>query len=147
MSLFSLQDYPIDPDAMRERLVDPDCGGYATFEGWVRNHNEGRAVLRLEYEAYAPLAKAEGQKVVAEALRRYDVRHAVCAHRVGVLNIAGMAVWVGVSAVHRDDAFKACRYIIDEVKHRLPVWKKEYYTDGDAQWVNCAACATHTPSI
>jgi molybdopterin synthase catalytic subunit len=72
------------------------------------------------------------------------MKNAVCIHRVGILEIGDLAVWVGVSAGHRDEAFKACRYIIDEIKHRVPVWKKEYYSGGDSGWVNCEACANHT---
>jgi molybdopterin synthase catalytic subunit len=146
MSDFALQDSPIDTGIARRRLTDPECGAFATFEGWVRNRNEGKDVLRLEYEAYGPLAQKEGERVLAEAMRKFDIRHAVCVHRTGVLEISDLAVWVGVSAPHRDAAFRACRYIIDEIKHRLPVWKKEYYADGDAQWVNCAACAANAPS-
>lgn len=141
MSTFRLQDHAIDTIALREQLHDPACGAFASFEGWVRNHNEGQAVRRLEYEAYAPLAISEGEQVIAEAMQRFEIRHAVCSHRVGVLAVGDLAVWVGVSAEHRGDAFKACRYIIDEIKQRLPVWKKEHYSSGAAQWVNCTACA------
>ena len=122
-------------------LADPACGGYASFEGWVRNHNEGRRVLRLEYEAYEALALKEGERIVAEALERFGVRRIACVHRVGELAIGELAVWVGVSAAHRDEAFAACRYVIDEVKQRLPIWKKEHYPEGDSGWVNCERCA------
>jgi molybdopterin synthase catalytic subunit len=67
--------------------------------------------------------------------------HAACVHRVGDLRVGELAVWVGVSAPHRDEAFRACRYIIDEVKHRVPIWKKEHYVNGDSGWVNCERCA------
>ena len=140
MILFTLQDEPIDVPHARIALADPQCGGYASFEGWVRDHHEGRAVEKLEYEAYAPLAVREGETVIAEAMQRFDIAHACCIHRVGALAIGEMAVWVGVSAAHRDAAFRACRYIIDEIKHRVPVWKKEYFTDGTSEWVNCAGC-------
>jgi molybdopterin synthase catalytic subunit len=78
---------------------------------------------------------------VAEAIARFGVARAACVHRVGELAVGELAVWVGVSAPHRDEAFRACRYIIDEVKHRLPIWKKEHYLDGDSGWVNCERCA------
>jgi adenylyltransferase/sulfurtransferase len=107
----------------------------------VRDHNEGRSVARLEYEAFEDLAVKEGERIVAEAAARFDVKHAACVHRVGSLGIGDLAVWVGVSAVHRGEAFAACRYIIDAVKYRLPIWKKEHYTDGDSGWVNCEHCA------
>jgi adenylyltransferase/sulfurtransferase len=129
------------PEDLRRTVEDPACGGYATFEGWVRDHNDGRRVRRLEYEAYVELAVKEGERIVAEALRRFGVRHARCVHRVGDLALGELAVWVGVSAGHRAEAFAACRYIIDEVKHRVPIWKKEHYVDGDSGWVNCERCA------
>jgi molybdopterin synthase catalytic subunit len=141
MRAFSMSSEPFAPDALRAELADPACGGYAAFEGWVRNHNEGRQVLRLEYEAYEPLAIKEGERIVAEAVVRFGVRRAACVHRVGSLAIGELSVWVGVSAMHRDEAFAACRYIIDEVKHRVPIWKKEHYDDGDSGWVNCERCA------
>jgi len=141
MSSFSFSAEPFSPEALRPSLADPACGGYASFEGWVRDHNEGRGVLKLEYEAYEALAVKEGERIVAEALERFGVRRIGCVHRVGELAIGELAVWVGVSAAHRDEAFAACRYVIDEVKHRLPIWKKEHYVDGDSGWVNCERCA------
>ena len=133
----------IEPAALQESLQDPGAGGYCSFEGWVRNVNEGRGVERLEYEAYEPLVIAEGEKVLAEARAKYPYLEARCVHRTGLLEIGDLAVWVGVAAAHRDEAFKACRYIIDELKVRLPIWKKEHYVDGDSGWVNCERCAEH----
>jgi molybdopterin synthase catalytic subunit len=122
-------------------LRDAAAGGFVSFEGWVRDHNEGREVTALEYEAYPALALTEGDRIVAEALERFPIKRALCIHRVGALQLTDMAVWVGVSAMHRGEAFDACRYIIDEVKHRLPIWKKEHYLSGDSGWVNCEHCA------
>ena len=139
--LFRLSADPVDPAALRASLADRSCGGYASFEGWVRDHNEGRRVTHLEYEAFEPLAVKEGERVLAEAVERFGVERVACVHRVGDLALGDMAVWVGVSARHRHEAFLACRYIIDEVKHRLPIWKKEHYEDGDSGWVNCERCA------
>jgi len=127
---------------LQDELRDPQCGGYASFEGWVRDHNEGQRVEHLEYEAFAPLAIKEGERIVAEAIARFGIEHAMCVHRVGDLAIGDMAVWVGASSRHRHEAFLACRYIIDEVKHRVPIWKKEHYVSGDSGWVNCERCAT-----
>jgi len=143
MSRFRLQSTPIVADPHAAGLTDPASGGYVSFEGWVRNHNEGREVRRLEYEAMSGLAEREGERIIAEACARYGVTHAVCVHRVGELAVGELAVWVGVSAGHRDEAFRACRYIIDEVKHRVPIWKKEHYQQGNSGWVNCERCATH----
>jgi molybdopterin synthase catalytic subunit len=131
----------IDPDELRKTLFDPGAGAYSSFEGWIRNENEGQAVLRLEYEAYVPLAISEGENILAEAKQRFPHLHAHCVHRTGLLEIGDCAVWVGVSSPHRDEAFQACRYIIDQLKVRLPIWKKEHYVDGHSGWVNCERCA------
>ncbi|MDY6948613.1 MAG: molybdenum cofactor biosynthesis protein MoaE [Pseudomonadota bacterium] len=128
-------------DSYRRELADDAAGGYASFEGWVRNHNEGLAVTRLEYEAFEALANKEGERIVNEAMQRFGVLKAACVHRIGSLAIGDVAVWVGVSSKHRAEAFAACRYIIDEVKHRVPIWKKEHYVNGDSGWVNCERCA------
>jgi len=141
MRPFAFSSEPLVPEDGRRALEDPVAGGYASFEGWVRDHNEGRRVQRLEYEAFEALAVKEGERIVAEAVERYGVTRAACVHRVGALGIGDLAVWVGASAAHRGEAFAACRYIIDEVKHRVPIWKKEHYTDGDSGWVNCERCA------
>jgi molybdopterin synthase catalytic subunit len=138
---FSLQDTPLEPQRLLAALRHPSCGGYVSFEGTVRDHNEGRAVLRLEYEAFAPLAVREGERILTSACAEFGLEHAACAHRVGALGIGDLAVWVGVGAPHRGEAFEACRYIIDHIKHRVPIWKKEYYEDGDSGWVNCEYCA------
>ena len=134
---------PIDTALLQRSLANPAAGGYCAFEGWVRNENEGHVVERLEYEAYEPLVIEEGQKVLAEAKARFPYLEAHCVHRVGLLEIGECAVWIGVASKHRDEAFKACRYIIDEIKVRLPIWKKEHYADGDSGWVNCERCASH----
>jgi molybdopterin synthase catalytic subunit len=141
MSGFRFSHTPLEPERLRAALADPTCGGYAAFEGWVRDHNEGASVRRLEYEAFEALAVREGERILAEAVERFGVARVACAHRLGELAVGELAVWVGVSAPHRDEAFRACRYIIDEVKHRLPIWKKEHYLSGDSGWVNCERCA------
>ncbi len=144
MSAFRFSATAFDPATLREALADPAAGGYAAFEGWVRNHNDGLAVTRLEYEAYEALAVKEGERIIEEARLRFPILSAACVHRVGPLGIGELAVWVGVSSHHRDEAFAACRFIIDEVKQRVPIWKKEYYVNGDSGWVNCERCADHT---
>lgn len=139
---FRFTEVAIDTVAARRDLLDRGAGGYVSFEGWVRDFNEGQEVIRLEYEAFQALAVNEGERILAEALQRYPIKHAACIHRVGSLDLTDMAVWVGVSAAHRGEAFDACRYIIDEVKHRVPIWKKEHYRSGNSGWVNCEHCAT-----
>ena len=136
MNRFVLTDTPFDTAALRAGLLDARVGAYASFEGWVRDHNEGRAVNGLRYEAYAAMAQAEGARILDEAAQRFGILDARCVHRIGDLAIGELAVWVGVSAAHRDAAFAACRYIIDEVKARVPIWKHERYAEGDAGWLH-----------
>lgn len=143
MKPFAITTTPIDLAVLRERLLDQRAGGYVAFEGWVRDTNEGRSVRHLEYEAYPALAEKEGARIIAEANERFPIVAAACVHRTGDLDLKGIAVWVGVCAVHRGEAFDACRYIIDAVKHRVPIWKKEHYTDGNSGWVRCEHCAGH----
>lgn len=136
MADFALSETPLDLDAWRARVLDPRAGGYASFEGWVRDHHAGRSVDGLDYEAYEALAAREGERILAEAKARFDIIAACCVHRVGTLAIGDLAVWVGVSAAHRGAAFDACRYVIDEVKRRVPIWKREHYREGDADWLH-----------
>ena len=143
MSAFRFSHAPLDGANLRAELIDTHCGGFTAFEGWVRDHNEGQQVTHLEYEAFEALGIREGERIVAEACERFGVSRALCVHRLGDLQLREIAVWVGVAAAHRDEAFKACRYIIDEVKHRVPIWKKEHYLSGDSGWVNCERCAEH----
>jgi adenylyltransferase/sulfurtransferase len=141
MLRFEFSRSSLDTARLAGTLADRRCGGYCSFEGWVRDHNEGRSVLRLEYEAFEALATKEGERILEEARQRFGVENLACVHRIGELGIGELAVWVGVSGAHRDEAFRACRYVIDEVKHRLPIWKKEHYHRGDSGWVNCERCA------
>lgn len=138
--MFRLTHSPIDAQSLSASCESPRAGALVVFEGRVRDHNDGRPVVKLEYEAYETLALEEGNRILAESLKRFPVTAAVCVHRVGPLAVGETAVWIGVSAAHRKAAFAACEYIIDEVKTRVPIWKKELYADGDAGWVNAAAC-------
>lgn len=133
---FVLADAAFDTAPLREALLSPRAGAFASFEGWVRNHHEGRGVDGLRYEAHAALARAEGERILGEACVRFEIVDARCMHRVGDLAIGELAVWVGASSAHRDPAFAACRWIIDEVKARVPIWKHERYADGAAQWLH-----------
>ena len=139
MAHFILYDRQIQPEPLRATLLHPQAGAFASFEGWVRDHNDGRVVAGLRYEAYAALATSEGERVVQEALAKFAILDARCAHRIGGLAIGELAVWVGVGAAHRGAAFDACRYIIDEIKWRLPIWKHEQYREGDAGWLHHAS--------
>ncbi len=134
---FGLTAVPIDPLMLGAKLLAPSCGAVATFEGRVRDHNDGRAVAKLEYEAYEAMARSEGLKVIAEAAARFEVHAVCCIHRVGPLTIGDIAVWVGASAAHRHAALEACAFVIDGIKATVPIWKKEHYVDGASEWVNC----------
>jgi adenylyltransferase/sulfurtransferase len=144
--MFALSNAPLDAEAHTRRMARPEAGACVTFEGWVRNHHEGRAVTLLEYEAYDAVAVAEGAKILAEARGRFDLIDVQCVHRVGSLAIGDLAVWTGVCAAHRDEAFRACRYIIDEIKSRVPIWKKEHYAEGDSGWVNSEQVGDDKPA-
>jgi molybdopterin synthase catalytic subunit len=125
---------PIDVGALLALVQSPERGGVASFLGTVRNHHGGRDVLRLEYSAYGPMAEAECARIVAEAESRWDVAVAL-RHRVGKLEIGDTAVAIAAASAHRDEAFLACRYVIEEVKRRVPIWKREVYADGPVEWV------------
>jgi molybdopterin synthase catalytic subunit len=136
MARFALADTPFDVAALRAGLLDARVGAYASFEGWVRDHNAGRAVDGLRYEAYAAMAEREGEAILDEAMARFPLLDARCVHRTGELALGELAVWVGVTAAHREAAFAACRFIIDAVKDRVPIWKHERYAAGDAGWLH-----------
>jgi molybdopterin synthase catalytic subunit len=138
---FLLTHAEIDPAALESTLRNEGAGACVTFQGRVRNLNEGKEVTALDYEAYAPLALKEGQRIMDEARGKFAIIGALCAHRTGSLMLGDIAICVAVTAAHRGAAFEACRYIVDEAKARVPIWKKEHYADGGAQWVNCATRA------
>ena len=136
MHRFRLSPTPFDTATLRAQLLDARVGAYASFEGWVRDRNEGRPVHGLHYEAYVALADAEGERILAQALDAFDIIDAGCVHRTGELAIGELAVWVGVTAAHRDPAFAACRFIIDAIKSSVPIWKHERYADGSGDWLH-----------
>jgi len=133
---------PINLAPLLAEVGSPERGGVASFLGLVRNHNQDRGVLRLEYSAYGPMAEAECARIVAEAQSRWRVAVAL-RHRVGFLAIGDTAVAVAAAGEHRDEAFAACRYLIEEVKRRVPVWKREHYADGTVLWVDPTANLQH----
>jgi molybdopterin synthase catalytic subunit len=136
MAQFRLSDSEIDPQAERERLAQHGAGGFVSFEGWVRDNSHGRAVLRLDYQAYAKLALTEGERIVAAAIARHGALDAACVHRTGRLELGGLAVWVGACAAHRDAAFATARDIIDAIKRDVPIWKREHFADGVTDWIH-----------
>ena len=137
--MFQLGNHPINPAPLRRDLAADDCGGFVFFEGRVRDHHEERAVTGLYYEAYRELAEKEGQRLVREIAQKHGVR-AGAIHATGDLAPGDLAVWVGAAAAHREEAFAACRELIDAIKARVPIWKRESYNDGQGEWVEGCVC-------
>lgn len=137
--MIALVDTPLDPAALLAAVADPDHGGTALFVGTTRREAGLREVTELRYEAYEELALAEMRAVAAEAGRAFGARVAV-QHRVGAVAVGEPSVIAAASAGHRPAAFAACRYVIDELKARAPIWKQTIHADGTATWVDgCAA--------
>jgi molybdopterin synthase catalytic subunit len=126
----------ISLDEVRETVEHPAAGGVCVFYGLVRNHSDGRAVARLDYEAHESLAQKEMRRVLESVVADHPEVRIAAVHRIGRLDVGDVAVCVAVSAAHRDDAFQACRKAIDRIKETVPVWKKEWSPDGRAHWVN-----------
>lgn len=126
---------PIDLTALLAEVQSPSRGGVACFIGTVRDHASGRAVTRLDYSAYGPMAETECARIVAEAESRWSCGVAL-QHRIGTLAVGDAAVAIAAAAAHRDEAFAACRYVIEEVKRRVPIWKREVFADGSVEWVS-----------
>jgi len=115
--------------------IHPACGAVTLFLGTTRDHHEGRAVTRLEYEAYEPMALAELERLEREACERFGVASCRIVHRLGVVPAGEASVAIAVAAEHRARAFDACRWAIDELKRCAPIWKKERFADGEGEWV------------
>ncbi|HYL57688.1 MAG TPA: molybdenum cofactor biosynthesis protein MoaE [Candidatus Acidoferrales bacterium] len=126
----------IDVAALERTVADPAAGAIVTFTGTTRIDNAGRKVLRLEYEAYEPMALAEMRKLAREAGRRWNIVRIAIAHRIGLVEIGETSVAIAVSAAHRGEAFDACRFAIDRLKEVVPIWKKEYFEGGEV-WIGC----------
>jgi molybdopterin converting factor subunit 1 len=141
--LVRLTDAPIVVDDLLHAVADPAAGAVVLFIGTTRDHNEGRQVERLEYEAYAGMAESELRKIVAEARSRWSVAHLAIVHRTGVVPIGSASVAIAASAAHRADAFAAARFAIDRLKEVVPIWKKEFFAGG-AVWIGDQACRVGT---
>lgn len=115
-------------------VMSPECGGIDVFIGTVRNATKGKAVIRLEFEAYEKMALSELNKIAQQCFEKWPVQKIAIRHRVGTLQIGEIPVVIAVAAAHRDAAFEACRYIIDTLKQTVPIWKKEIFEDGEV-WV------------
>lgn len=128
---FALLDKPINDRRLKLALLNDQSGALATFEGWVRNHNNARPVTKLTYYGYEKLSINQGEKLITQAKQQFDIINAVAIHRIGDLAIGDMAVWIGVTAHHRYPAFDACRWLLDAIKADIPVWKQEFYADSE----------------
>jgi MoaE-MoaD fusion protein len=131
---FRLVDGPLDLDAVIAEVADEGAGAIATFQGTVRRQSRGRVVIALEYEAYGGMAEKVMAEIAEGVKSRYDLCEVAIAHRVGRCVVGEVSVAIAVSAPHRQDALSACREIIDELKERVPLWKKELYEGGE-EWI------------
>lgn len=130
-----LTDKPLDEDLLRRQVATAASGALVSFAGVVRNENEGKGVLRIEYEAAPDLALAAMNRLEDEARRQFRIEGIIIAHRTGVLEVGEASVVIVVAAGHRPAAFEACRWAIDRLKETVPVWKKEHFEGGGAEWV------------
>lgn len=129
-----LLESPLDPATCAARVAHPGAGGTTVFIGTVRNQTKGKAVIRLEFEAYKPMAISEMQKIAEVAQARWNTLGVCIHHRVGILDVGDIPVIIAVSTPHRQAAFEACQFCIDRLKETVPIWKKEIFTDGEV-WV------------
>lgn len=125
----------LDPPALLTEAASNATGASVLFVGTVRDINDGRGVTALDYKAYVPMAEKEMAAIALEAEARWSPARVVCEHRVGALTLGDASVAIAVAHPHRAAAFDACRYVIEELKQRVPVWKREHYADGDLAWV------------
>jgi len=132
--MFRIVEEPIDPTTVSAAVADPHTGATVTFIGTTRDHNDGRAVTRLEYEAYPEMALAEMRKIGEVARQRWPIAAIAIVHRIGVVPIGEASVVIAVSAAHRAAAFEACHFAIDRLKEVVPIWKKEHF-DGGEVWI------------
>lgn len=134
---------PIDPAALLREVATPAAGATALFLGTVRNVDDGRPVTGIDYQAYPDMALSQLARIVAEARQRYGPA-AICAeHRTGFLEVGEISVAIAVSHERRAPAFAAARYVIDEIKRRVPIWKREHYADGTREWVDPTRAAAN----
>ena len=126
---------PIPLENFLTQKPDESCGAVASFAGVVRNHHQGRAVKRIYYDCYRTMADQQIQAMIAQLKKEFRVHEIRILHRVGWLEVGDVAVVIVVSAPHREAAFSACRSVIEEIKQKVPIWKKEVYADNASQWV------------
>ncbi len=124
----------IDVQAVLDSVRKADAGGIDVFVGTTRNHSRGRGVVELEYEAYLPMALKCLEDIASEARQRWNLSAVSIVHRIGKVGIGEASVVIAVSSAHRDEAFSACRFLIDRLKEVVPIWKREFFADGTVEW-------------
>ena len=132
---------PIEPAALLAVVAHPGAGALATFFGAVRDRNVGRPVTGIDYDAYEPMAASELSAIAAETVTRWSGARIALAHRIGTLVVGELSVGIAVAHPHRGPAFEACRFAIEEIKRRVPIWKREHYVDGSREWVDAGSGA------
>lgn len=126
---------PIDLAKFLTERPSYSCGAMASFVGVVRNHHQGKSVSKIYYDCYRPMANRQIQEIIDSAKKESGVEEIQVLHRIGWLEVGEAAVAIAVSAPHREEAFSACRAVIEEIKTTVPIWKKEVYTDGTYEWL------------
>lgn len=137
----ALVDHPLDPTALLGEVASITSGASTVFVGTVRRTNQGRAVTGIDYSAYVPMAECELATIAAEASERFGTPHIVVEHRIGTLTLGEASIVIAVSHERRAAVMDAQRYLIEEIKRRVPVWKREHYADGERSWVDNAGGA------
>lgn len=132
--MFRVTGKPIDIRELVDFVNDPAAGAIVTFVGTTRDHNDGRRVIALEYEGYQEMAEKELRRLGDEAKKRWKIQRMAIVHRLGPVQIGEASVIIAVSAAHRQDAFEACRFAIEEIKRSVPIWKKELFEGGEL-WI------------
>ena len=136
---------PIDAAALLAAVAHPGAGALTTFFGAVRDQNVGRPVTGIDYDAYEPMAASELAAIASEAAERWGGARIALAHRIGTLAVGELSVGIAVAHPHRAPAFEACRFAIEEIKRRVPIWKREHYVDGSREWVDAGTGAATSP--
>jgi len=124
----------IEVETIVQSVLTPETGAVDVFIGTTRNHSNGKEVIKLDYEAYEPMALKKMEEISDETRERWDVHEVAIVHRIGEVAIGEASVVIAVSSAHREEAFTACRYVIDRLKERVPIWKREYFADGTVEW-------------
>ena len=140
----AIVDREIDPSALIAEVRSDSAGAVSVFIGTVRDFNDGRSVVRLEYEAYRAMAESELSAIVREAAAKYEIGSLVAEHRIGELSVGDVSVAIAASHAHRTAAIECAQFVIEEIKKRVPIWKREHFVDGTREWIDPTANAEVT---